>query len=107
MSGNHVAVTWDQAKEISIFRAYVTGSPSKDLMREHNLQSSRVSQIIRRRLARLRQRGLHSQLEAAGCSLACIVKERAPEYVTLFELSQQHLSPEKVERLWFAPSCEF
>ena len=57
---------WNEAREIAIFRAYIQGRATADLMREHGVGRTRINAIVKNRLVRLRRRGLHRQLQAAG-----------------------------------------
>ena len=85
----------------AIVRAYFQRRPKDEIMRQFKVSKTRTREIIIRHLRRLRERGLHQQLEAAGCPLTCLRNGRTPEYLALFEESQRYLSTAQVEEAWF------
>ena len=57
--------------------------------------------IIRRRLRRLRERGLHRELEEVGCSMKYVVSEGSRGYLRAYEVTKRFLSAARVEEIWF------
>lgn len=93
---------WNEARELAVFCAYLNRVPLSVIMRDHGIKDATVSDLVRRRLVRLRKLGLHRALELAGCPLDCIETQRAPEYIELYELSRKFLFDDQIEQLWFS-----